>query len=276
LSEDALHVPARRRFTPHAEVAGRIAQEAGGAWSTARVRAGDGAALEAWQFQPRQWNGGTVLVLHGHLDTREGTSTFASMLMQHGYAALVPDNRGHGSSGGAEVTYGIRERDDIRSWVGWALSSGHARRVYGLGESMGAANLLQSLPVEPRFRAVVAEGAFTGFRRVAYERVGRRFGMPPGLSGILVEPAFLYVRLRYGLPLADANPLDAVRQSHTPVLYIHGTSDTNITPDNSRLLYETRSEASELWQPEGATHTRASLSYPEEFERRVIGWFDTH
>ena len=167
LSEGAVHLPARRRFAAHKEIADRIAQASAATWREAQIQAADGIVLKAWEFLPHQWNGATVLVLHGHFDTREGTAGFAPMLLQHGYAVLVPDNRGHGASGGAEVTYGLRERDDVQRWVGWAaaqplansaaapamvaakliVEKNQAPRVYGLGESMGAAILLQSLEI---------------------------------------------------------------------------------------------------------------------------------
>jgi uncharacterized protein len=276
LSEGAVHIPARRRFAAHTELADRIAQANAATWRESQITAADGILLKAWEFRPHHWNGATVLVLHGHFDTREGTSGFAPLLLKHGYAALVPDNRGHGTSGGDEVTYGVRERDDVRRWVGFAAGEKGGGRVYGLGQSMGAAILLQSLAGESRIRAAVAEGAFTGFRAVAYQRVGGRFGLPPSLSALFVEPAFLYLRARYGVALDQASPIDAIRQSKTPILYIHGTGDTNIEPANSRELLAARPAGSELWQPARATHIKALAYYPEEFERRVIGWFDRH
>lgn len=38
-------------------------------------------------------------------------------------------------------------------------------RIYGLGESLGAAVLIEALPVEPRLRAMVAESAYSSFQR---------------------------------------------------------------------------------------------------------------
>lgn len=53
------------------------------------------------------------------------------------------------------MTYGVLESDDVHRWVDLLVSSEGCQRVFGLGESLGAGILLQSLSVEPRFRAVV-------------------------------------------------------------------------------------------------------------------------
>jgi dipeptidyl aminopeptidase/acylaminoacyl peptidase len=276
LADQAVHIPARRLFEAHREIADGIATQTNATWRDVSINSFDGARLKGWEFRPKEWNGAEVLFLHGHLDTREGPARgFASMFLKRGYAVLMPDGRGHGVSGGVEATYGIREREDIRRWVSLAVNGG-AQKMYALGESMGAAILLQALPDEPRIRAAVAEGSYTDFRRVAYQRVARQTGLGRELPGLFVEPAFVYLRLRYGLPLDEASPEAAVVRTKTPVLYIHGTGDTNISPDQSATLYALRRAGNELWQPPGATHTRAAAFYPEEFERRVFGWFAGH
>ena len=72
-------------------------------------------------------------------------TNYADILLRHGYSVLMPDARGHGSSGGEFVTYGLLERDDIHQWVRWLVVNRHPSCVFGFGESMGAAELLQSL-----------------------------------------------------------------------------------------------------------------------------------
>jgi len=78
------------------------------------------------------------------------------MFLAEGYAVLVPDIRGHGRSGGDLVTYGVREKYDALDWAHWMRREGCVT-LYGLGESLGAAILIQATAVEPVFSAVVAE-----------------------------------------------------------------------------------------------------------------------
>jgi fermentation-respiration switch protein FrsA (DUF1100 family) len=210
-------------------------------------------------------------------DTRRGVLGPAQFLLTHSYTVLTPDGRGHGISGGELVTYGLLEAGDVRLWSDWLATQPGITRLYGLGESLGAAVLLSSLKGESRFRAVVAESPFSSFHSVAYDRLGgaiRIRGIAARLTlWPIVEPAFLYTRLRYGLNLWAASPRDAVAASHVPVFLIHGTSDTNILPWHSRELSRIR-PGIELWEPAGVSHTGAYGADPAEFERRVTQWFE--
>ena len=74
---------------------------------------------------------------------------------------------------------------DVRRWVDWVVSAQPGTRVFGFGESMGAAILLQSLDVESRFCAVVAEAPYATLREIAYDRLSERYhsGSWPGRFG---------------------------------------------------------------------------------------------
>jgi hypothetical protein len=276
LSESSVRIPRQLRVTPQAALAEAIAKQAGGKWREAEIRAQDQSVLRAWLFEPAVANGGVVIILHGVGDSRRGSAPMADIFLRHGYRVLVPDSRGHGTSEGELVTYGLREKDDMRGWVDWLYAHVSPRALYGLGESMGAAILLQALAVEPRIRAAVAESGFADFHQVAYDRLAGRFGLPRAIFAPVIEPGLFYVRQRYGIDLTEARPGRALLSVKTPVFFIHGTEDRNIPPAHSRQLYRMRPANSQLWQPKGAWHTAAAHVYPQEFERRVIEWFRRH
>lgn len=60
--------------------------------------------------------------------------------------------------------------------------------MYGLGESLGGAVLIESLAVEPRFNAIVAESPFASLERVARERVAQKLPLSPALGRALAAP----------------------------------------------------------------------------------------
>jgi hypothetical protein len=97
---------------------------------------------------------------------------------------------------------------------------------------MGAAELLQSLTVEPRFCAIAAESSFATFREISYDRMGQPFHLGPWFGRTLLRPvvefAFLYVRWKYGLDMQQASPETSLASTRIPILLIHGQIDSNI------------------------------------------------
>lgn len=132
------------------------------------ITAADAVALKGWFVHPRDYNGNAVVLLHGITDNREGVAGYAHLLLEHGYAVLLPDARRHGESGGELATYGVKESDDIHRWVSWIYAHDPPQCVYGFGESYGAALMLQSLAAENRFCAVAVESPFSTAREMSF------------------------------------------------------------------------------------------------------------
>lgn len=239
----------------------------------------DNVELRAWYIQPRDANSDSVILLHGLGDNRLGTTGYAEIMLAHGYSVLMPDARAHGISGGTIATYGLLERYDIKRWFEWLSTNMHPRCIFGLGESMGAAQLLQSLAVEPDFCAIVAESSFSNFREIAYDRMGQQFRSGPWAGRTLLRPvveiALTYVKLRYHLDLAKASPERAVAGTSVPVFLVHGHDDHNIPPYHSRRIRLTNPSV-ELWEVPGTDHCGAISTSRLEFEQRVLAWFERH
>jgi hypothetical protein len=274
IAEGCVRGWARRQ--PDPTDADRVARAASATWQSARVTAADGAPLSAWLFTPRSPNGSAVILLHGVNDTRHGVLYHAQYLLQAGFTVLTPDSRGHGASGGDLLTYGVREASDIHAWADGLFRTLPIHRLYGMGESMGAAILLESLPREPRFRAVVAECPFSTFQDVAYYRIEHVSGLGRWASWPVAQTGFFYVRLRYGVDLTQASPAAAIAATRVPVLLIHGTRDVNIPPRHSQTLHALNPQATTLWLVPDAVHVSAVSQCPEEFVQRVVGWFRSH
>jgi uncharacterized protein len=241
----------------------------------AEVAAPDGTRLRGWYFESDAPNGGSVILLHGVGDTREGVVALGTVFLRAGYSVLTPDLRGHGQSGGI-LTYGAREGQDVHAWADWMPRQTHVARIYGFGASLGASELLAALDREPRFRAVIAESAYSSFPGIAYERMHRL--IPNGLKWVtmpFVDSGMLWVRIHYGVDLRDASATEAVRRTRVPVLLIHGLADGRTSPDNSRALAAANPRVTQLWMIPAAGHANGWGSAGKEFELRVLRWFDS-
>ena len=277
VAEGTLH-PGRRPLADSDQIVGRkLAQQYDSDFALVSISAADGVPLQAWYLRPRTRNGQTVILFHGLSDNRLGVISYARIFLEHGYDVLMPDARAHGASGGELATYGLRESDDIKLWLDWLVVNEHPSCIYGFAESMGAAGLLQSLQSETRFCAVVAESPFSTFREIAYDRVGQFFHAGPWLGRTILRPvvevAFIDARWKYGLDFEQVSPERAVASTRVPVLLIHGKADRNIPVRHSRKI-AAGNHAVVLWEVPGADHCGAQGAGPEEFERKVIAWFE--
>lgn len=272
--------PGRKVLSPQEaraerEIAGRLGSEL----TDATIVARDGAKLQAWSIHPLHGNGNAVILLHGLGDDRAGMNGYAELFLARENDVLMPDARAHGASGGNLATFGLLESDDIHRWLDWLEQNDHPACIYGLGESMGAAQLLQSLRAESRFCAVVAESPFASFREIGYDRMGQRFHTGPWLGRTLLRPlvefAFLYGDWKYKQDLTEASPELAIAGSKVPVFLIHGIVDSNIPLRHSRLIVAHNPGVS-LWEVPNVDHCGAMSVAPEEFADRVIGWMNRH
>jgi uncharacterized protein len=243
------------------------------------IAAQDGATLRGWSIRPSNGNGNAVILLHGLGDNRTGTTGYAELLLRHGFSVLMPDARAHGLSGGNLATFGLLETDDISRWLNWLQQSDHPACIFGLGESMGAAQLLQSLRTETRFCAIVAESPFASFREIGYDRVGQRFNTGPWLGRTILRPivefAFLYARWKYKLDFEQISPESAIAATKVPIFLVHGKIDSNIPVRHSRLIVAHNPPVT-LWEVPNADHCGGMNTAPEEFSEKVLGWFASH
>jgi pimeloyl-ACP methyl ester carboxylesterase len=276
VADGTLH-PARRPLTQADESTMReIARELNSDLADVSITTPDAIILRAWTIHPHNGNGDAVILLHGLGDNRAGMAGYAQLLLAHGFTVLLPDARAHGASGGPLATYGLLERNDIRQWFNFLVAQNHPRCIFGFGESMGAAQLLQSLTVDPRFCAVAAESSFSSFREIAYDRMGQPFHLGPWFGRTLLRPvvefAFLYVRWKYRLDLQQVSPEDSVAATKVPVLLIHGQIDSNIPLRHSRRI-RSRNPNAVLWEVPNANHCCALTTAPQVFEHRILNWF---
>jgi dipeptidyl aminopeptidase/acylaminoacyl peptidase len=271
--------PQRVRITER-QSAEATAARFGAALRDVSVIASDGSHLQGWFARPAKANGDAVILLHGVGDNRQGMMGFAELFLSNGFVVLVPDSRAQGGSGGAFPTYGLKESGDVHRWFDWLVIQQHPKCVFGMGESMGAAVLLQSIEKENRFCAVIAESSFASFRQIAYVRVGQFFHAGPWLGRIVLRPAveaaFLYGRMTRGINLADASPERSVIGSRVPILLIHGLADDNIPFQQSERIRAHDPADIVLWEVPLAGHCGAVNVAGQEFNTRVLGWFTSH
>ena len=225
----------------------------------------DGLRLAAWYAPSR--NGAAVIVFPG----REGPVPHARLLARHGYGVLMLDRRGEGASDGDYNARGWGGEADLEAALDFiALRSDvDPGRIGGLGLSVGGELLMQTAARDHRLHAVVSEGA-------GRQSLNDQMQMPDvpralrWLSPMTIETAAGVVLSNRTPPvgLADVMPRIAPR----PVLLITG-GEGNDDEELNAVYQRAGGPSVTRWEIPDAGHTGGLATVPQDYERRVAGFF---
>ena len=218
---------------------------------------------------------GTVLLLHGYLQTREFLVPWALRLAQAGYRCVLVDLRGHGASTGAHISFGAFESRDLSQMLddlqrrGWDVS-----RVGVLGVSYGASVGLVTAGQDARIAAVVALQPFASAERAVPELMRGAFSAHArGISDRQFAAAHRKEATIAGFDWTAADIPAALRRTRAPVLFIHGERDDWVSPSHSRELLAVAPPGSRLITRPRDTHVSLPFQL-EPIAPDVIAWFD--
>lgn len=276
LAGGVLH-PMRRALLPeHIAQADQMLSRVNAHREDFDVKSADGLTLRGWKVRASNSNGDWVLLFHGVSDNRVGVLGHAEFLLRNGYSVALIDARAHGASDGEMATFGWRERHDTRLITDAIFADESPHCFFLLGESMGASIALQSAAIDPRVAGVVAESAFANLREVSFDYAGLRISS--WLGKTIFRPASMLAmrgaEKEGGFKVDDISPEKAVAERAFPVLLICGTKDSNIPPRHTKRIFAAAKGPKEMWLVPGAGHSAALGTAPQEFEKRVLSFYE--
>ncbi len=247
------------------------------------ITADDGVRLHAKFFPAGAGDGaaGTgpkraVLCAHGYRVS--GFWDFGGQvrwLHRIGCDVLLIDERGTNKSGGDYITYGALEKRDIARWAVWLdKHEGGELPIYLFGVSLGGASveMASALPMPKSVRGTIADCGYSSVRDIFADQASRVLHLPP-YPLLWIEE--LKCRLRAGFSFADADAAAALHQNRKlPVLFIHGTADTFVLPENGERNYIACSAPKRIVWVQGAAHAASYLTDKELYEREGEKFFE--
>ena len=141
-----------------------------------------------------------------------------------GFNVLLVDQRAHGESEGAVISYGINESRDVISWVEYATTRfGENVKIVLAGVSMGGSTALSSIGrgLPKNVVAIAVDSPFSSPEGIIV-KVGASGGIPRGVISFLARVS---ARLFGGFCLRELSAIDAIKNSDIPIFLVHGTSD---------------------------------------------------
>lgn len=218
---------------------------------------------------------GTVVFGHGRFGSKDPDVRYAPLFREAGYNSFLFDFRGHGRSEGNYTSFGFHERKDLLGAIDF-LRSRRISRVGILGFSLGGAVGITTAAVCDDIAAVISDGTFVELRKTLARGAEER-GLPRWLVRFLGPFILWLAGRRVGADLEESDPIRWVDKIAPRALFIiHGDRDRYISSDDVRRLCDRAGKPKELWIALDADHREVDAVYPEEYEERVMGFFDRY
>lgn len=235
-----------------------------------KTTAFDGITLRA-KLYPNTRKDRFVILAHGYQSSPSwdfGASFDA--YYDEGYSILALEMRGHGSEG-KYIGFGALDQKDVHQWMLYLADRfGKDIRIALAGVSMGAATVMLTSGNYPtgQLAAVIEDCGYDAADKLFHYLIRSR-KVPPFT---LIAFASMWSGLLAGYFFRDAKPVEALRKSHTPTLFIHGTADTFVPFDCMEANYNACAAPKEKAVFEGAIHGESSYREPERY-RKVVQTF---
>lgn len=239
---------------------------------TITFRAADGTRLEAWLLRPAEPHG-TVLLFHGYSAARDSMLEEAYEFLQLGYAALLVDFRGCGSSDGTTTTLGYHEAEDVAAAVEQMQQHDLQRPLVLYGRSMGAAAVLRSIAVHHvRPDAVILESPFANM----IGAIRNRFDVMHVPSFPAAELLLFWGGVQTGIDGFEHNPVDYAGQCRTATLVLHGDADRLATPAEGLAVCNAVAGSHEFVTFIGTGHTSLHTADPQRWRDAITPFLSQH
>jgi fermentation-respiration switch protein FrsA (DUF1100 family) len=280
-----------RRKSPEPSRSGPAAPEAaGGNWLDTQscedvfIYSHDGLRLHAY-YAASGTGTDTVILAHGYGGDGRQLGDFARMFHDSfGMNALLPDARGYGLSGGDYTGFGWHERLDTLRWADWvkerAGCAGGAAPAAGVrivlfGLSMGGATVLAAGGEDPggEVKAIVADCGYSSLMDELAWQQKLRYGYR---GSFILKALSRLTKKRAGYSFEEVSPLEQVKKSKTPTLFIHGEADDFVPFEMALRLYEACASEKELYAVPGAAHAAAYDADPAGYEKRIRNFLDKY
>ncbi|HEX2913465.1 MAG TPA: alpha/beta fold hydrolase [Chloroflexia bacterium] len=223
---------------------------------------------------PRTDSDKVLILVHSKDGTRTFLLPFGQRLWQEGFNILMFDTRGQGQSEGERYSFGLYEKYDVLGAVNFVTGKGFLPGKIGVvGWSMGAPAALLAMSETPNIKAGLLDSSYGNLDRVAQETFTTWTGLPDFFyPGIKTAASLLF-----NFDITQANPEKVFPLlGDRKIFLIHAEKDQLIPVDEFyRLQKAGGANIAESWLVPGVEHVRSFQTYPDEYTRRAVDFFNS-
>jgi fermentation-respiration switch protein FrsA (DUF1100 family) len=218
----------------------------------------DQVRLHGWYFRAQEPRG-SILVLHGNAENLSTHVNSVLWMVLEGFNVFIIDYRGYGRSEGSPSVAGIHRDADAALAKLLELPGVDRERVAILGQSLGGGVAVYTAAISSNrkyLRAVIIEGAFSSYRRIAREKLGQFFLTWPFQYPLSFLVGDGYRAERW---IAKVSPI--------PILILHGERDDVVPFHHGQRLYAAAREPKLFIETGPKGHVR---SFADESVRYAV------
>ncbi|WBW97382.1 alpha/beta hydrolase [Oceanirhabdus sp. W0125-5] len=231
----------------------------------------DGFKLSGVFIRGNQNKDKTILVSHGITSGIPASYKYARPFIERGWNVLLIYHRRHIESEGKYSTMGYYEKHDLLSWIEFIKEKVVDNNTIGIhGESMGASSALLTANMTNEIDFIIADCGFSRFHDLLVYKLK--------ISKIPVFPlmniTYSYTKLKAKFNVKDVNPIEAIKESGIPVLFIHGKEDKFVPTFMSEDMYKETKGYKEIYLVPNAAHAQSIFVDYETYKNKMMNFVD--
>ena len=215
-----------------------------------------------------------MIMVHGYRGDGASIISPIKQMKKAGYNLLIPDLRGHGFSEGDYIGMGWDDREDFIQWIDYLLSKDPHASIILYGVSMGGATVMdvagEKLPHQ--VKAIIEDCGYTS----VWDIFKAHIDMNNIESEVALHMASLVTKIRAGYYLEDVRPIEQVKKSQTPMLFIHGAEDNFVPFSMVNELYNAATCPKEKLVIQGAGHANSCSVNSELYYQTIFRFIEKY
>ena len=228
------------------------------------IQTQSGITLQGWWHAPQ--NGRVILLMGGLGSNRDTMLADAEMLIKYGYGTMTVDSR---PCTGRVTTLGYRETEELQAMSDLALSQPAVEWVGVMGYSIGGVTAIRAAAENEDIAAVVSLGSYADL----YKEITGIETFPMSLRWQIQQAvAGWYMYFARALPWEVSTTSALPKVSPRPVLLVFGENEMQRARGWDQ--FEACGDNSGLWVVPDAGHGEYRLKAPQEYEERILTFFN--
>ena len=233
------------------------------------VTAKDGITLRGTEYLVDEQTNKWAIILHGYRSTPNSVTSIGMHFSEKGYNVLIPSMRACSESDGEYIGMGWLDKDDLQGWINLIIEQNENAEIILHGSSMGAATVLMAsgddLPTN--VKVIIADSSYTSVWDIFASEAKARFNLP---TFPILNMFEIVANVRANYDIKEASALEQVKNSKTPILFIHGDADDFVPEYMCEKLYEAANCTKDKLIIHDAGHTDSRYKEPETYYNKIF------